>query len=100
MQQMRASGAKVRPGSKGWTRAIAQRQVPIQEAVDCLFIELIDGEVALTHPPPEVRDAGNIVLGGLGRISAFNQVIEITRNVRCERTIAQPALGDRGKVNH
>jgi hypothetical protein len=71
-QQMGASRAKVRPGSKGWTRTIAQRQVPIQEAVDCLFIELINGEAALTHPPPEVRDAGNVIFGALDRISALN----------------------------
>ena len=49
---MSASRAKVRPGSKDWSRAIAHWQRLIKESIDRLFIELFDGKVALTHPYP------------------------------------------------
>jgi hypothetical protein len=47
---MSASRAKIRPGSKDRSRAIAHWQMLIKESIDRLFIELFDGKVALTHP--------------------------------------------------
>jgi hypothetical protein len=71
----------------------------IKESGNYRFIELRDGKMALTHPQSQVRDAGHMIFGGFSRISALDQMVEIAHDVRREWAVAQPALGNRGKVN-
>ena len=73
-------------------QAVAARQVVAQELVDASVIEHACRQVAHRHPVREVRHAVQATTGGVGRVPAALQSLDVRRNLGRQRAFKQPGL--------
>jgi len=74
------------------TQAVAARQVIAHELVDAALIEHARRQMAHRHPVREVRHAVETTVGGVGRVTAASQSLDVSRDLGRQRAFKQPGL--------
>ena len=89
-EQMPERCAQVATRSSHWPCAVATRQVLVEKAPNCLFIDPADDKAAAGHPAHEVRNTTQVGANGVGRVAALGEVLRERVDVGCERALAKP----------